>query len=121
MKRRDLVVVEVGDDEGLRREAVADALDVAGRRAPAAQAREVFVAVAADRGEDDRLAAERGQVVGDVAGAAAELASQRRHQERDVENVQLIGQDLVGEAAGEGGDAVEGERSTDEGGHAVSR
>ncbi len=82
---------------------------------------EVFAAVGADGRDDDRLAAESCEVVGDVAGAAAELAPQRRHEERDVEDVQLIGQDLVREAAGKGGDAVEGERSTDEGGHAVSR
>ncbi len=94
---------------------------MSGRRAPRTEAREVFVTVAADGGEDDRLTAERGEVVGDVAGAAAELAPQRRHEERDVEDVQLIGQDLVREAAGKGGDAVEGERSTDKGGHAVSR
>ena len=76
---------------------------------------DVVVAVDADRRDDHRLAAERRQVVGDVAGAAAELAAQRRHQERDVQQVHLVGQDLVGEAPAEIRDAVEGERSTDEG------
>ena len=76
MERRDLVVVEVGDDEGLRREGLGDLADVLGGRSPRAQPRQVVAAVGADGGDDDRLAAERGEVVGDVAGAAAELAPQ---------------------------------------------
>ncbi len=88
-----------------------------GRDAPGAQALDVAEAVAADRGHHHRLAAEGGEVVGDVAGAAAEFAAQPGHQERDVQDVQLLRQDLVGEPAGKGGDAVERERSADQGGH----
>ena len=121
VKGGDLVVLAVGDDEGLRRERIGHGAHVLGAGTPGAQPGEVAVAVAADGRQHDRFAAERGEVVGDVAGAAAELATQGRHQERHVEDVQLVGQDLIGEAAAEIGDAVEGERSTDEGGHAVSR
>jgi hypothetical protein len=58
--------------------------------------------------------------VGDVAGTAAELASQRRHQERDVQDVHLVGQDLLRETAWKVGDGVEGQGATDQGGHNVS-
>jgi hypothetical protein len=55
--------------------------------------------------------------VGDVAGAAAELAAQGGHQERDVQDVHLIGQDLLREAARKISDGVEGQRAADQNGH----
>ena len=56
----------------------------------------------------------RFSAVGDVARAAAELAAHRRHEEADVQHVDLVRQDVVAEAALEGHDVVVGERAADE-------
>ena len=92
MERGDLVVVAVGDDDGLRRVGCrrprgrARCVDApASAAAPGSRRRRLPTAATTHR-----LAAERGEVVGDVAGAAAELAPQRRHQERHVQDVQLV-------------------------------
>jgi hypothetical protein len=73
--------------------------------------------VVADRGHDERRPAEHVEAVGDVSGAAAELAAQVRHQERDVQDVQLVGQDMVLEAVAEHHDGVVGDRAADQRAH----
>ena len=98
MERGDLVVVAVRDDDGLRRVVVGGDADVSVRRAPS-QPREVVVRRRCRARRAPRARRPAGQRVGDVAGAAAELAPQRRHEERHVQDVQLLGQDLVREAA----------------------
>jgi hypothetical protein len=85
------------------------------------QAVHVGRAVVADGGHDQRLAAEQLEVVGDVAGAAAELAPHVRHQEGDVEDVDLLRQDVVLEAVAEHHDGVVGHGAADECLHAVCR
>jgi hypothetical protein len=67
----------------------------------------------ADRAHRVAIAFEQLQVEGDVAGAAAEIAPQRRHQERHVQHVDLVGQDLVAETARIDHDRVESERAAD--------
>jgi hypothetical protein len=57
--------------------------------------------VVADGGHNPGLATQQIKVVRDVARAAAELAAHFRHQERDVENMQLLGEDVLLEAARE--------------------
>ncbi len=96
----DLVVVAVGRDVALRGVQFGVAMDQRRVTAPALDARQVFAAVHAQSAQDHRLAAQQMQVVGDVAGAAAPFAAQRRHQEADVQDVHLVRQDLVGKAAG---------------------
>ena len=109
VKGGDLVVVLVGDDHALRRVSVRRAQHQRGVQAPALQPRQVVTAVVAQRGHHQRLATQQLQRVGDVAGTAAELAAHRRHQERYIQDVHLVGHDLLREAAREGGDGVEGE------------
>ena len=70
--------------------------------------------VLAARSPSDRLAAQQLEVVGDVAGAAAELAAHARHQERHVQDVHLVRQDVVLELVREHHDGVVGERSADQ-------
>ena len=63
-------------------------------------------------------AAQHLQGVGDVARAAAELAPQVGHQEGDVQDVDLVGQDVVLEAVVEHHDGVVGDGTADERVHA---
>src|SRR5262252_2145398 len=58
--------------------------------------------------------AEKREVVGDVARAAAVLAAHLRHEERHVQDMDLVGQDVIGEAIAEHHDGVESERATDQ-------
>ena len=70
--------------------------------------------VLADGGHRDRIAAEQLEVVGDVAGAAAELAAHARHQERHVQDVHLVRQDVVLELVREHHDGVVGQGTADQ-------
>ncbi len=70
--------------------------------------------VVPDGGHDVARVAQQLQVVGDVAGAAAELAAHLQHQERHVQHVQLVGQDVVPEVVLEHHDGVEGHRAADQ-------
>ena len=115
----DLVVVGVGDDDRLRGVGCPSIVRTNSCRCPSACRRSQVVL----RRRRRRSAITSGSPpsccrrVGDVAGAAAELAPQGRHQERHVQDVQLLGQDLLREAAREGRDGVEGERTADQGRH----
>ena len=71
--------------------------------------------ILADRRHRDRVAAQQLQVVGDVAGAAAELAAHARHQERHVQDVHLVRQDVVLELVLEHHDGVVGQGAADQG------
>ena len=114
MECRDLVVVQVGGDEGLGGKAAGDGLDVGGGKAVAVQPLGVVGEVLADRCHDQRIAAEQLQVVGNVAGGAAEFAAHFRYQESDVENVDFFGQDMVLEPVLEQHDVVIGQRTADQ-------
>ena len=113
----DLVVVVVGGDERLRGEQL---IDHAHARQVDAQAFEILAVRAEVRthgAHRDRLAAQQVQVVGDVAGAAAELAAHARHQEGHVQDVHLVRQDVILELVRKHHDGVEGKRTTDQSGH----
>ena len=122
MEGGDLVVVAVGHDHRLRGVACPSTartnsvLDAQRAQALAGSSAPSLPTAAIGSGSPPSSL----QAVGDVAGAAAELAPQRRHQERHVQDVQLVRQDLLGEAAREGHDGVEGERSADHGCHGIS-
>ena len=53
--------------------------------------------------------AEQTQIVGDVGGTAAELAAQGRHQERHIEHVDLVRQDVFAKTPLEHHDVVVGD------------
>ncbi len=110
----DLVVVEVGGDERLRGVAAADMPHVAAVDAERVEPRHVRLRIVAHGGHRQRRAAQQLQVVGDVAGAAAELAPQFGHQEGHVQDVHLVGQDVVLEAPVEHHDRVVGDRAADQ-------
>ena len=70
------------------------------------QTRGVRREIVAHRGHDQRTAAQHLQVVGDVARASAVFAAHFRHQERDVEDMDLLGQDVFFELVFEYHDGV---------------
>ena len=72
--------------------------------------------VLAHGGHRDRVAAQQLEVVGDVAGAAAEFAAHARHQEGHVQDVDLVRQDVVLELVLEHHDGVVGQGAADQGG-----
>jgi len=109
MEGSDLVVVEVGGDEGLRGVGVGHAAHVGGGQPEVLEALQVEAGVVANRRHDQRRAAEQLEVVGDVAGTAAVFAPHVGHQEGDVEDVDLLRQDVVLEAVLEHHDGVVGE------------
>src|SRR5690606_26980906 len=113
----DLVVVVVGGDEGLRSEQVLDHLDLRQVDAQRGEMLVVGAEIAAHGAHRHRLATQQVQVVGDVAGEAAELPAHARHQERDVQDVHLVREDVVLELVRKHHDGVVGEGTTDQGGH----
>ncbi len=69
--------------------------------------------VGADRRHRQRRLTEQLQVVRDIRRATAELAPQLRHEERDVQHVNLVGEDVVLERVLEHHDVVVGRGTTD--------
>ncbi len=116
----DLVVVEIGGDERLPGISVRHGADVGLRQPQFVQARGIGAEVVADSRHDQRIAAQHLQVVGDVAGAAAVLAPHLRHQERHVQDVDLVGQDVFLELVLEHHDGVVGHGTADESLHVAA-
>ena len=90
---------------------------MAGRDSQAGEAPRVRLEVVSDRRHDAGILAEKFQVVSDVSRGAAEFAPERRHEERDVEDVQLLGEDVIAEAVREHHDGVVRHRAADEDRH----
>eukprot|EP00825_Cyclidium_porcatum_P029940 TRINITY_DN3184_c0_g1_i14.p1 TRINITY_DN3184_c0_g1~~TRINITY_DN3184_c0_g1_i14.p1 ORF type:complete len:414 (-),score=39.68 TRINITY_DN3184_c0_g1_i14:727-1968(-) len=114
MEGGDLIVVEVGRDESLCREAATDLADMATRQAELVEAIEIGCCIVAHGGHDRRLATEQHQVVGNIAGAAAKFAAHFRHQESHIKDVDLLRQDVVLEAVRKDHDVVKGQGTADQ-------
>ena len=110
----DLVVILIGHDHGLRGVAIGQLADELRADPHLLEPLGVACAVAAHRGHGQWHTAELMQAIGDIASAAAEFATQLRHQKRHIEDVQLLGQDLLGKAARKTHDGVEGKRSANQ-------
>ena len=119
MKRRDLVVVHVGRNKRLRREAVLDLADMLLRQAQFFETISVRLVVLANRGHDQRIAIEHLETVGNIAGTAAELASHVGDQKCHVQNMNLVRQDVVLETVAEHHDGVVGNRSANQRSHSL--
>jgi hypothetical protein len=117
MEGGDLVVGQIRGDEGLGGEAVGDGADVALVHAELVEPVPVGGEIVAHRGHDHRVAAQQLHGVGDVAGAAAVFPAHVRHQEGHVQDVNLVGQDVVLEVVVEHHDGVVGHGAADQGTH----
>lgn len=113
----DLVVVLVGDQRAARGEFVLHDADAFERNPLRFEERAVFGKILARRGEDKRLFAHQRQRIGDVPRAAAALFHQPVDEEAYIQNMQLVGEDVVGECAVKGHDTVESQRTGDINGH----
>ena len=113
MECRELVRVEVRRDVGLRGVLVFQHLHVAQRHAVLRHPVAVRAEVVPDRAHRVAVGLEQSQIVGDVAGAAAEIAAQRRHDEGDVQHVDPLRQDVVPESARVDHHRVVSERTAD--------
>ena len=95
MERCDLVVIKIGGDEGLCCIQIIDLLDVIHVHAASTEMLAVRSEILAYRCHRQRIGTEQFEVVGDIAGAAAKFATHPRHQERDVQDMHLVRQDVV--------------------------
>jgi hypothetical protein len=85
------------------------------------EAREIRARIVADGGHDLGIAAKQLEAVSDVAGAAAELAAHLGNEKSDIEDVNLLGQDVVPETIMEDHDVVVGDGAADQSGHRATR
>ena len=113
MKRSDLVVVEIGDDESLRRVRAGNDAHAVRSHVLCRQPLQVAAPVVSHGGHHHGLAAEALEVVRDVPRAATPFAPHLADLKRDREHVRLAGQDVPGEAVGKHHDGVERERPAD--------
>ncbi len=120
MKSGDLVVVEIGRDERLCRESAGYLAHEIELDAEPFEPLEIQQGIVSHRGHDQRVGTQELQVVGDVAGATAELAPQLGNEERHVQYVDLLGQDVLPETALEHHDVVVRDRAADQDAHGVS-
>jgi hypothetical protein len=114
MEGGDLVVREVGRDEGLRRVEILQHLHLADVDTATLQLPDVFGPVFADGRQDRRLPAQQAQVVGDVGCASARFPLEARRQEGHVQHVDPVRQDVILEVPFEHHDGVEGNRAADQ-------
>ena len=114
MERGDLVVVKIGGVECLAGEEPFHMADVRLRKAEFFQAGGIRREVVAYGRHDQRAAAQHLQVVCDVARASAVFAAHFRYQKRDVENVDLFGEDVILELILEYHDGVVSHRTANQ-------
>ena len=110
----DLVVGHVGDDVGASGGFLFNDMDGAAVQALVVEPLEVGLVVTPDGSNDGRVFAEEPEGVGDIAGGAAGTFDDAVDGEADVNQVELVGHDVVGKAAREVHDAVVGEGAGDE-------
>ena len=113
----DLVVVRIGGYERLSGEGARHFDHVSEVDAVFLQPSAIRREILPHGAHGQRVAAEQFQVVGDIAGAAAEFPPQIRHGEAYIEDVRLFGKDVVLEPVVEHHDGVVGEGTGDQGGH----
>ena len=73
------------------------------------QALHVQGAVMADGGHDKRVSAEQSEIVGDIPGASSKLAPHVGNEKGNIENVNLLGQNVVLETIMKNHDRVIGD------------
>jgi hypothetical protein len=112
MKSRDLVVVAVRHDHRLGRIGVRHLANEFSTDAQLVQTGHILGTVAAHGGHGQGCTAQLLQAIGDIAGTAAKLAAQSRHQKRHIEDVQLVRQNLLGKSPFKTHDGVKGKGTT---------
>ena len=68
----------------------------------------------ADRPHGQGITAQQFKVVSNISGAATKFPAQLRHQERNIQNVNLVRQDVIFEAVLEDHDVVVSERAANQ-------
>jgi hypothetical protein len=109
MERGDLVIGQIGRDERLGRVGASNLADMAAIDAQTAQALAVNLKIIPYRRHDHWLARQQFHRVRDIAGATTKLPTHFRNQERDIQDVNLVRQDVISEMVVKDHDAVIGE------------
>ena len=92
-------------------EAAADLTNMGAWQAQFVEAIQVRCGVITDGSHDHWRATEQHEVVSDVAGATAKLATHLGHKESHVQDMNLLGQDVILESIRKDHDVVEGKRT----------
>ena len=87
MEGGDLVVVQIGGDEGLGGEQVGEFLDLAEWNSAFLEMLAIRPEILADGCHGQRISTEQLEVVGDIAGAAAKFTAHARHQEGHIQDM----------------------------------
>ena len=94
MECGDLVRVEIGGDERLRYKRTGYLSHMGARNTELIEALPVGPEIIADCRHDQRIITKQFQVVGNIAGRAAKLATHVRNHKCDIQDVNLVGQDM---------------------------
>ena len=114
MKSGYLVIVLIGGDKCLGGIGIGDLLYVRARNTVLVHPVGIGLEILANRSHWQGITAQQFQVVGNVGGTAAELPAQLGHVESNIQDMHLVGQDVIFEFVLEHHDGVIGEGSTDE-------
>ena len=95
-----MVIGAVGGNIGACREFVGDDFDVFRRYSVFRQPFEVSLVIMADSGADDGLFTHQRERIGNIARRAAVFFLHAIHLKTNVEHVNFIGQDVIGEVSG---------------------
>ena len=117
MESGDLVVVQIGDDESLSSKRSFDLTNAVGGNTVFGEAIAIRITIVAQRGHDDRFAAKRAQIVGNVAGATAPFAAHFANLEAHRKDVRLLRKNVARKAVRKHHDGVVRERAADQCAH----
>ncbi|MPN36864.1 hypothetical protein SDC9_184376 [bioreactor metagenome] len=113
----DLVIVEIRRNEGLCGIGTRHGQHMILTQAQIIETLSVGPSIITDGGHDQRVSAQQMKVVSDIPGTATKFTPQIRYQKGDIQDVDLLGQDMVLETVVKNHDGVVSHRTTDKNGH----
>ena len=118
VKGGDLIGVQIGCNKCLRHESAWHFTDMRARNVQHFKAFAIRTEIVAHCRHDQRFTAQKFQVIRDVTAGTTKFPPHIRHHKRHIEDVDLIGENMLPEFAVKNHDGVVGERTADQDGHA---
>ncbi len=107
MKSGDLVVIQIGCNEGLRAETILGSQHLRSLNAKPAKPFKILGTISANGSEEAAVLAKALQGIGDVGGTATVLLPHLRRKKCDIEHVHLVRQDMFTKTALKHHDRIE--------------